>query len=575
MNMSHVKRLLGYAGRKKGLIVLSFIAAALYAVSTVLIPYFAGRAIDSLDRDYLVIIKFVVIIAICAGISSISSFVLMRVNNSLTYDVCEGLRNDMFAKVGKLRMATLDTTDPGKLQSLIINDCETVGDGMILFLNQFVSGFVTILVTMTIMFMIDYRIALFVLLCVPLTFFVSYIIAKKTFGSFKKQSEVRSDQTTYISETCENFTTLRSYNGFANRRDVFGKINEDYKKISIKAVFLSSITNPSTRFVNSVIYSGVALIGAMLCLGPSLTAGLLVSLLAYSNQFMKPFNDLSAVYTELTNTFACLSRMIELMDNKDVIPDEGDLVPLSEDAKEQGISIEFRDVTFSYVPGKPVLKNVSFTVPAGAKAAIVGPTGCGKTTLINLLMRFYEPDSGEILVNGRSISEIPRDSLRGLIGFVLQDTWIRNGSVMENIKFGHPDMSDEKAIKGAQVTGAASFIKRLPGQYQEKIDNRRSDISEGQKQLLAITRAMNSDPDVMILDEATSSVDVLTEVRIQKAVKELLAGRTGIIIAHRLSTIIDCDIIAVLDKGELAEIGTHEELLANNGFYSELYESYI
>ena len=574
MNMTLIKRLLGYSSRK-GLLVLSFLFAAFYAVSTVLIPYFAGRAIDSLDEDYRVIIYFVILIAICAAVSSISSYLLLRVNNAFSYDVTKGLRNDMFAKVGKLRMASLDRTDPGKLQSLIINDCETVGDGLILFLNQFVSGIVTILVTMIIMFLIDFRIALFVLLCVPLTFFVSYIIAKRTFGSFKKQSEVRSKQTSYISETCDNFTTLRAFNGFANRREEFGKINEDYKKISIKAVFLSSITNPSTRFVNSVIYSGVALIGALLCLGSALTAGLLVSLLAYSNQFMKPFNDLSAVYTELTNTFACLGKMIELIDNKDVIPEEGSMTPLKSENGEEGISIEFKDVTFSYVPGKPVLKNISFKVPAGAKAAIVGPTGCGKTTLINLLMRFYEPDSGQILINGRPISEIPRDSLRGLIGFVLQDTWIRNGTVMENIKFSRPDMTDEEAVKGADITGASSFIKRLPSKFDENISNMRSDISEGQKQLLSITRAMNSDPDVMILDEATSSVDVLTEVRIQKAVKELLSGRTGIIIAHRLSTIIDCDIIAVLDNGELAEIGTHEELIGKGGFYSELYESYV
>ena len=574
MDMKLVKRLIGYSTRK-GLLFLSFIFAAFYAVSTVLIPYFAGRAIDSLDDGYNVILYFVVLIAICALVSSVSSYLLLRVNNSFSYDVTKGLRNDMFAKVGKLRMSSLDRTDPGKLQSLIINDCETVGDGLILFLNQFVSGLVTILVTMMIMFLIDFRIALFVLLCVPLTFFVSYIIAKRTFGSFKKQSEVRSKQTSYMAETCDNFTTLRSYNGFDNRRETFGKINEDYKKISIKAVFLSSITNPSTRFVNSVIYSGVALIGAYLCLGSSLTAGLLVSLLAYSNQFMKPFNDLSAVYTELTNTFACLGKMIELIDNKDVIPEEGSMEAFACDSGDKGISIEFKDVTFSYVPGKPVLKNVSFTVPAGAKAAIVGPTGCGKTTLINLLMRFYEPDSGEILVNGRPINEIPRDSLRGLIGFVLQDTWIRNGSVMENIKFARPDMSDEEAIKAADITGASSFIKRLPSKFDENISNMRSDISEGQKQLLSITRAMNSDPDVMILDEATSSVDVLTEVRIQKAVKELLSGRTGIIIAHRLSTIIDCDIIAVLDKGELCEIGTHEELIGKGGFYSELYESYV
>ena len=575
MKITLVKRLLGYCGKKKGLIFLSFLFAALYAVATVLIPYFAGRAIDSLDEDYLVIINFVVCIGICALVSSLSSYILLRVNNSLTYNVLDGLRDDLFAKVGKLRLATLDTEDPGNLQSLIINDCETVGDGMILFLNQFVSGIVTILVTMTIMFMIDIRIALFVLLCVPLTFFVSYVIAKNTFGSFKKQSEVRTEQTTYISETCGNFTDLKVFNGFDDRRSTFGKINEDYKKISIKAVFLSSITNPSTRFVNSVIYSGVAFIGALLCLGPSLTAGLLVSVLSYSNQFMKPFNDLSSVYTELTNTFACLAKMAELLDNDDVIPDETGLEPVPADDRSKGICIEFKDVTFSYVPGRPVLKNVSFVVPAGAKAAIVGPTGCGKTTLINLLMRFYEPDSGDILINGRSISGIPRDSLRELVGFVLQDTWISEGTVMDNIRFARPDMPCDEARLGAELTGASSFIRRLPQGYNEIIDNSRSDISEGQKQLLSITRAMNSDPDVMILDEATSSVDVLTEVRIQKAVKELLAGRTGIIIAHRLSTIIDCDIIAVLDKGELQEIGTHEELLGHKGFYSELYESYI
>ena len=469
-------------------------------------------------------------------------------------------------------MSYIDKTSAGKLQSLIISDVETVSDGMLLFLNQFASGLATILITLAVMFFINWKISLIVVIFTPVSIAVSTFIAKGAYKSFAKQAEIRSRQTAYVGESVNNFRECKIYDVTDVRVAGFDEINGEYRKTATKATFLSSISNPSSRFVNALIYAGVVLTGCLSGIGGAITVGALTSLLAYANQFMKPFNDLSAVYTELSDSFACLARVFEYLDSPE-IPEEKASDELPD--KNRQFDIEFKNVSFSYVEGRPVLKDISFTVGKGESFAIAGPTGCGKTTLINLLMRYYEPDSGDILINGQSIKDIPRSELRHYIGFVTQDTWLSDDTVMENIRFSGSHISDKQVFEACSKTGCDSFIRKLPKRYNEMIDNDRDDISEGQKQLLTIARAMASNPSIMILDEATSSVDVVTEDRIQKAVKELLNGRTSIIIAHRLSQITDCDKIVVIDGGKVSEIGSHAELIANGGFYSRLYASYV
>ncbi len=572
-----LKRFLSYLGNSGKLLAVSFVAAVIYSVCSIFIPFFAGKAIDSFipSVDFEVLFDNMIRIAVLTVIASLSLFILNRVNNRIAYDSIMRIRNDAYGKIGKLPVSFIDKTSIGDLQSMIISDSETIGDGVILFLNQFFSGLTAILFTLGIMLFIDYRIALFVLIFTPVSFIFANLIAKGSFKSFKKQSETRALQTSFITEMTMNF---RSGFVFGTKDMVcrrFDEINDDYRKVTGKATFLSSITNPSTRFVNALIYAGVALFGSDLVIVSLLTIGELASLLAYANQFMKPFNDLSSVYTELSDSFACMDRIFEFLDEKEIDDD----LQISSDRSLWNpcgdFEIEFKDVSFSYVPEAPVLKNVSFKVRSGCSCAIVGPTGCGKTTIINLLLRFYEPDSGAIYINGVDISKIPRNTLRSFIGLVSQDTWFREDTILENIRFGNPEASVKTCKASSEASGADSFIRRLPNKYDEYIDSSRDDISEGQRQLLSITRAMTADRSILILDEATSSVDILTEVKIQKAVKELLQGRTSIIIAHRLSTIIDADMIVVIESGRVSEIGKHDELMSNNGFYSKLYASYI
>ncbi|MBR1797693.1 MAG: ABC transporter ATP-binding protein [Clostridiales bacterium] len=575
-NKALILRFLKYLGSSKKLLILSVLAAVVYSAASMFIPYLAGRAIDSFlpQVDFNRLKMIIIYILILIVISSLSQFLLNIINNRISYDAIRELRNDAYGKIGRLPISYIDRTSVGELQSIIISDCETIGDGIILCLNQFFSGLTAILFTLGIMLYIDVRIALFVLVFTPVSFIFADFIAKGSFKSFKKQAEKRAFLTSYISEMTSNY---RSGYIFGTRELIcegFDDINDEYKKITGHAVFLSSITNPSTRFVNALIYAGVALFGSNLAVGALLTVGELTSLLAYANQFMKPFNDLSSVYTELSDSFACMDRIFTFLDEREIDDDlhegaDNELFDPKGDFK-----LEFRNVTFSYVLGKPVLKNVSFVVEPGCSCAIVGPTGSGKTTVINLLMRFYEPDSGTILVNDIDISHIPRNTLRKYIGMVSQDTWFKDGRIIDNIRYGRPDSDYESCRASAVKTGADSFIRKLPSRYDELIDSSRDDISEGQRQLLSITRAMASDPSILILDEATSSVDILTEVRIQKAVKELLSGRTSIIIAHRLSTIIDADMIVVIENGKVSEIGKHEQLMTDGGFYSRLYASY-
>lgn len=569
MNTKTIKRLFSFLKGSSAIAVLSVFIGVFYGAATVAIPFFAGKAIDNLG-NMDVLIRYIVIIVGLIAAAAILQFALIKMNNRVAYSIGLNLRNATYAKMHRVKMSYIDKTSAGKLQSFIISDVETVSDGMLMFLNQFASGIATVLITLAVMFYINWKISLIVVVFTPVSIAVSYLIAKGAYKSFVAQAKIRSQQTAYVGESVKNFRECRIYNVTDARIEGFDKLNSEYRKTSTKATFLSSISNPSSRFVNALIYSGVVLSGCYAGIGGAISIGALMSLLAYANQFMKPINDLTAVYTELTDSFACLARIFDYLDSEE-IPEEKAADKLPD--KNKQFDIEFRNVSFSYVEGKPVLKDISFKVGKGESFAIAGPTGCGKTTLINLLMRYYEPDSGDILINGKSIKDIPRSELRHYIGFVTQDTWLADDTVMENIRFSGPHITDEQVFDAGKKSGSDSFIRKLPKRYNEMIDNDRDDISEGQKQLLTIARAMASDPSIMILDEATSSVDVVTEDRIQKAVKKLLNGRTSIIIAHRLSQITNCDKIVVIDAGKVSEIGTHDELIANGGFYSKLYAS--
>ncbi len=571
MNARSLKRLFSYLKGSTGLAVLSVIIGLLFGGATVAIPYFSGRAIDDLG-DTEALIKCLLVIVGLIVLAALLQFALIRMNNRIAFNIGQNLRNATYSKMHRVKMSYIDRTSAGKLQSFIISDVETVSDGMLLFLNQFASGIATIIITLIVMFYINWKISLIVVIFTPVSIAVSTAIAKGAYKSFAKQAEIRSKQTSFVAESVNNFRECKIYNVTDTRIKGFDDINGEYRKTSTKATFLSSISNPSSRFVNALIYAAVVLTGCLSGIGGVITVGALTSLLAYANQFMKPFNDLSAVYTELSDSFACLARIFEYLDSPE-IPEEAvrDDLP----SKDVQFDIEFKNVSFSYVEGRPVLQDISFKVGRGESFAIAGPTGCGKTTLINLLMRYYEPDSGDILINGKSIMNIPRSELRHYIGFVSQDTWLSDDTVMENIRFSGDHITEEEAIDASRKAGCDSFIRKLPKRYNEMLDNDRDDISEGQKQLLTIARAMASDPSILILDEATSSVDVVTEDRIQKAVKKLLNGRTSIIIAHRLSQITSCDKIVVIDGGKVSEIGSHDELIANGGFYSRLYASYI
>ena len=571
MNTKTIKRLFSFLKGSSAIAVLSVFIGVFYGAATVAIPFFAGKAIDNLG-NMDVLIRYIVIIVGLIAAAAILQFALIKMNNRVAYSIGLNLRNATYAKMHRVKMSYIDKTSAGKLQSFIISDVETVSDGMLMFLNQFASGIATVLITLAVMFYINWKISLIVVVFTPVSIAVSYLIAKGAYKSFAAQAKIRSQQTAYVGESVKNFRECRIYNVTDARIEGFDKLNSEYRKTSTKATFLSSISNPSSRFVNALIYAGVVLSGCYAGIGGAISIGALMSLLAYANQFMKPINDLTAVYTELTDSFACLARIFDYLDSEE-IPEEKAADKLPD--KNKQFDIEFRNVSFSYVEGKPVLKDISFKVGKGESFAIAGPTGCGKTTLINLLMRYYEPDSGDILINGKSIKDIPRSELRHYIGFVTQDTWLADDTVMENIRFSGPHITDEQVFDAGKKSGSDSFIRKLPKRYNEMIDNDRDDISEGQKQLLTIARAMASDPSIMILDEATSSVDVVTEDRIQKAVKKLLNGRTSIIIAHRLSQITNCDKIVVIDAGRVSEIGTHDELIANGGFYSKLYASYI
>lgn len=554
------------------LIILAIVVAFLYSAVAAVIPYLAGLSIDCFNVDsssnFALLVILLLLFAVAGGALKLIS---VRLNNKLSFEIGNNTRKECYLKLSHLPVKSIEATPKGDLQSMVVNDTEVMSDGILLFLNQFFSGITTILITFAILLYIDWKIALLLFVLSPISLFISFTISKLTSNSFKTQTQTRADLTKYISETVSCHKDVRSFDVKKSSVIGFEKINAVYKDISRKAVFYSSTGNPSSRFVNAIVYAIFIYFGITKVMDYSITIGAFSALLAYASQFMKPFNELSNVCTELSDSFASLKRIFKFLDIKEM-PQNRDAIEI--DCISKAPEIVFENVSFSYVPGKPVIEDVSFTIKSGSNLAIVGPTGCGKTTLINLLLRFYEPDSGRILINGTNIADISKDCLRKQIGVVFQDTWFNEESIRNNISYGKPDASDESVRNSAKLCQIDSFISKLPNDYDEKNIETNEVFSEGEKQLLSLARAMVCQRTSLILDEATSNIDILTESKIQTAIKNIMKHKTSIVIAHRLSTIKDCDSIAVLDKGKLVEFGSHAELIKQNGKYAQMYKCY-
>ena len=505
------------------------------------------------------------------AVTAISQWFFGICNNKITYNVSRDLRNAAIAKIQRLPVSYLDAHPTGDLVSRVIADVEQFADGLLMGFTQFFTGVLTILGTLGFMLYVNVPITLVVVCVTPLSFIVAGFIAKKTYRNFHMQTEVRGEQTAFINEMIEGQKVVQAFCHEKENVDQFDEMNERLQKASLKAIFFSSITNPATRFVNNVVYAGVALVGALFAVSGGISVGQLSCFLSYANQYTKPFNEISGVVTELQNAMACASRIFELLDEEERTPDKADARVLTEEQVDG--SVEISDVSFSYVPDRKLIEHFNLSVKPGERVAIVGPTGCGKTTMINLLMRFYDVDAGKICVSGTDIRDISRISLRRSYGMVLQDTWLKSGTIYENIAYGRPDATKEQVIEAAKAAHAHSFIKRLPDGYDTVISEDGGNISQGQKQLLCIARVMLCLPPMLILDEATSSIDTRTEIKIQQVFASMMKGRTSFIVAHRLSTIREADIILVMDSGKVIEQGTHEELLAEKGFYAKLYNS--
>lgn len=568
-----LKKVWKYIDKYKYFLILSMIFAVITVSLTLYAPILVGRAIDCIvgagNVDFSeigrILIKLVIIILITAAVQW-----LMNVcNNKIAYNVSRDLRQRAFVKIENLPCSYLDSHAKGDIVSRVINDVDQLSDGLLMGFTQFFTGIVTIIGTIGFMLSINVWITLVVVLVTPLSFFIARFIAGKTYKMFSLQSKTRGEQTAFIDEMISNQKVAEAYNMNDENLERFDDINNRLADYSLKATFFSSITNPATRFVNSIVYAAVALFGAILAVNGGITVGILSSFLAYANQYTKPFNEISSVVTELQNALACASRVLKLIEEESVTPDREDAVDIENPQGE----IEIRNLAFSYSPEKELITNLNLKVKPGMTVAIVGPTGCGKTTLINLLMRFYDANSGEILLDGNNILDITRNSLRKNIGMVLQDTWLKSGTIAENIRLANPNATDEEIVDAAKAAHAHSFIKRLPDGYQTFIGEDGGSLSQGQKQLLCITRLMLSPPPILILDEATSSIDTRTEIRIQKAFNKLMQGRTTFIVAHRLSTIKNADVILVMNDGNIIEQGNHKELFEKKGFYYTLYNS--
>ena len=577
-NNKTIVKVLSYIGRYKFLLPVSILLAALSVALTLYVPILIGDAIDLIvgkgDVDFSGIIEKLALAAILVGITALAQWIMSTVNNKIAFNVTRDIRNEAFGKLHRLPLGYIDTHAHGDIVNRIINDSERFSEGLLLGFTQVFTGVLTIVGAMAFMISISWQIALVVLLLTPLSIFIARFIGKRTFNMFRLRSETEAEQTAIVSEMVGHQKIVRAFGREDEVSARFDEIGNRLEKCTLNAIFFSSLTNPTTRFVNNIVYAAVALVGAMAVLNVGgaavtlLTVGEFAVLLSYTNQYTKPFNEIYGVYAEFQNALASAGRIFELIEEKET-------TPLAEENELSDVSgrVEMNEVEFSYLKEKPLIEGLTLSVEPGMKVAIVGPTGCGKTTLINLLMRFYDVDSGKITVDGKDIRTLTRKSLRRCYGMVLQDTWIFSGTVRENIAFAKPEATDEEIKLAAKAAHAHGFIKRLEKGYDTVIGEGGTSLSQGQAQLISIARVMLSLPPMLILDEATSSIDTRTEMKIQDAFSEMTAGRTSFIVAHRLSTIREADIILVMNEGKIVETGNHDELLRRGGFYANLYNS--
>ena len=566
-----IKRVLKYIGKYKFSFIISLVLTLFSTVCTLYIPVLAGEAIDMIvskgNVNFAGLTKILILILVAIIIGGISQYFTNTLNNRMANNTVKDMRTDAFNNLQYVPVSYIDSRNTGDIVSRIIADAEQFSDGLILGFQNLFSGVITILGTLFFMFTINIWLALIVLVLTPLSLFVSKFISKRTYKYFKKQSEQRGKETSYIEEMLSNIKVVKSYHREDENSENFDVINEELGKDSLNATFFSSLTNPCTRFVNSIVYAVVGLSGALFAINGIITVGNLSASLAYANQYTKPFNDITGVITELQNAIACAGRLLEVIDAEKESDAQGQLP--------SNVKGDFTvsDVAFSYDKNKELIKNLSFELKSGQRLAVVGPTGCGKTTLINLLMHFYDIDSGSIKVDGVDINTVSRKSLRQNVGMVLQDTWLKSGTIKENIVFGNENVTDEQVIEAAKKSHAHSFIKKLHNGYDTFIGEDGGSLSTGQKQLICITRLMLNPPPILILDEATSSIDLLTEQRITRSFMKLMKDRTSFVVAHRLKTIVESDLILVMKDGKVIESGTHKSLMEQNGFYKELYQS--
>ena len=553
-------------------VAASLLGAAISVAAQLLVPILCGNAIDAMlgkgQVDFALVAQACLAIAISTAVTAVAQWVLAACNNRIAFRVSKDLRTKAMAKIQRLPLSYLDSHPSGDLVSRIITDVDTFSDGLLMGFTQFFSGVLTIGGTLILMAVIHLGITAVVVVLTPLSLFAAGFITKRTYRYFQAQTAIRGQQTAMVEEQIQGQRVVQAFGHEEKSMEAFDKVNDALQNASIKAVFFSSLTNPVTRFVNSVVYAAVGLTGALLAMGGGISVGQLSVFLSYANQYAKPFNEISGVVTELQNAMACIQRIFDLLDEPDQIPDAPDAAVLNSDGH-----VTISDVSFSYTPNRPLLQGLNLDVQPGQRVAIVGPTGCGKTTLINLLMRFYDVDGGSILVAGRDVRKLTRASLRRNYGMVLQDTWLRAGTIRENICYGNPAATDAEMIAAAKAAHAHSFIRRLPQGYDTVIAEDGGSLSQGQKQLLCIARVMLCLPPMLILDEATSSIDTRTEVKIQAAFASMMRGRTSFIVAHRLSTIREADVILVMRDGQIIEQGDHKTLLARKGFYAMLYDS--
>lgn len=575
---SSLKKSLSYLKKYRVLVALTLILAIIYISASLIIPIIIGKAIDAMIYGTAFVkdvLSHLILSAVVAVIGGVCLWFMNIVNNRITYNVTRDMRRDGFEKTHRLPISYIDSHHVGDIVSRLIADVEEFSNGMLMGFTQLFTGVLTIVSTLIFMLVLNPVIALTVTLLTPLSLFIARFISKRTHRFFSEQAKLRGEQTDYINETIENIKTIKAFSQEENASEAFGKINGRLEKSSLKATFFSSLVNPTTRFVNAVVYAAVAGVGSLFAAGIfgvgtiMITVGELSVFLQYVNQYTKPFNEISGVFAELQNALACADRIFEFLSVKEETRDCADAIALSSVKGD----VTMTNVGFSYDKNKPLINDFNLNIKAGSKVAIVGPTGCGKTTLINLLLRFYDVDRGSIKIDGQDIRNITRHSLRSNYGMVLQDIWLKSGTIRENLKLGRPDATDEEMILAAKKIHCHSFITRLEHGYDTVIDETGGDLSSGQKQLLCITRAMISDPPILILDEATSSIDTRTELRVQRAMRELMNGRTSFVVAHRLSTITEVDLILVMKDGNIIEQGDHMTLLAQNGFYKTLYES--